>query len=38
MTNEKKEAGEPVLPKFSELLALPEVKERWEKVRKFFFL
>lgn len=28
----------PVRPKFSELLAYPEVKERWEKVRKFFFL
>ncbi len=37
MTNDK-EAREPVSPKFSELLALPDVKERWEKVRKFFFL
>ena len=25
-------------PKFSELLAQPEVKARWEKVRKYFFL
>jgi len=25
-------------PKFSDLLAQPEVKERWEKVRKYFFL
>lgn len=25
-------------PRFSDLLALPEVKERWEKVRKYFFL
>ena len=28
----------PVKPKFSDLLAHPEVKERWEKVRKYFFL
>jgi hypothetical protein len=25
-------------PKFSDLLAHPDVKERWEKVRKYFFL
>ncbi len=24
--------------KFSDLIADPEVKERWEKVRKYFFL
>lgn len=29
---------EPVKPKFSDLLSQPEVKERWEKVRKYFFL
>ncbi|HOG09337.1 MAG TPA: hypothetical protein PKW92_00390 [Smithella sp.] len=29
---------ESVKPKFSELLAHPEVKARWEKVRKYFFL
>ncbi|PKN73694.1 MAG: radical SAM protein [Deltaproteobacteria bacterium HGW-Deltaproteobacteria-10] len=29
---------EPVRPKFSDLLSIPEVKERWEKVRKYFFL
>jgi MoaA/NifB/PqqE/SkfB family radical SAM enzyme len=29
---------ESVKPKFSELLARPEVKARWEKVRKYFFL
>jgi MoaA/NifB/PqqE/SkfB family radical SAM enzyme len=28
----------PVKPKFSDLLARREVKERWEKVRKYFFL
>ncbi|OPY88505.1 MAG: hypothetical protein A4E71_00441 [Smithella sp. PtaU1.Bin162] len=25
-------------PKFSELLACPEIRQRWEKVRKYFFL
>ena len=29
---------ESAKPKFSELLAQPEVKVRWEKVRKYFFL
>ncbi len=29
---------ESAKPKFSELLAEPEVKARWEKVRKYFFL
>nr|HPK53751.1 hypothetical protein [Smithellaceae bacterium] len=33
-----KESSAQVKPKFSELLARPEVKERWEKVRKYFFL
>jgi len=28
----------PAQPKFSELLAQPEVRARWEKVRKYFFL
>lgn len=31
-------SAKPVKPKFSELLAAPGVKERWEKVRKYFFL
>ena len=38
MTINNKVASLPVKPKFSELLARPEVKERWEKVRKYFFL
>ena len=38
MTINKQTSFEPVKPKFSDLLAQPEVKERWEKVRKFFFL
>ncbi|MGC1403574.1 MAG: radical SAM protein [Thermodesulfobacteriota bacterium] len=29
---------DPGKPKFSELLAQPEVRQRWEKVRKYFFL
>lgn len=33
-----KDSLEPAKPKFSELLAQPEVKARWEKVRKYFFL
>ncbi|MGV8058160.1 MAG: radical SAM protein [Smithellaceae bacterium] len=33
-----KTAVETVKPKFSDLLAQPEVKERWEKVREYFFL
>jgi MoaA/NifB/PqqE/SkfB family radical SAM enzyme len=34
----QKTTPESAKPKFSELLAQPEVKERWEKVRKYFFL
>ena len=30
--------SETAKPKFSELLAAPGVRERWEKVRKYFFL
>lgn len=33
-----KESLESAKPKFSELLAPPEVRARWEKVRKYFFL
>lgn len=29
---------ESVKPKFSDLLAFPEVRQRWEKVRKYFYL
>ncbi len=38
MTIEKKDSYGSDKPKFSELLANPEVKARWEKVRKHFFL
>ena len=38
MAINNKISSEPVKPKFSELLARPEVRERWEKVRKYFFL
>lgn len=38
MTSNQKASLEPDKPKFSELLAQPEVRERWEKVRKYFFL
>ena len=38
MTIKNKDSYEPDRPKFSELLANPEVKARWEKVRKYFFL
>jgi MoaA/NifB/PqqE/SkfB family radical SAM enzyme len=38
MTIANKVSPEPAKPKFSELLSQPEVKERWEKVRKYFFL
>ncbi len=38
MTLNRKDSLEPAKPKFSELLARPEVKARWEKVRKYFFL
>ena len=37
MPNPKDSFG-PAKPKFSELLARPEVRARWEKVRKYFFL
>ncbi len=36
-TNPRGSSG-PAKPKFSELLARPEVRARWEKVRKYFFL
>jgi MoaA/NifB/PqqE/SkfB family radical SAM enzyme len=38
MVLENKTVAEPVRPKFSDLLAHPEVRQRWEKVRKYFFL
>jgi MoaA/NifB/PqqE/SkfB family radical SAM enzyme len=38
MTINNKASSAPVKPQFSELLAWPEVKDRWEKVRKYFFL
>jgi MoaA/NifB/PqqE/SkfB family radical SAM enzyme len=38
MTVNNKEVSTPAKPKFSELLANPEVRTRWEKVRKYFFL
>jgi MoaA/NifB/PqqE/SkfB family radical SAM enzyme len=38
MTINNKEVSEPAKPKFSELLANPAVRARWEKVRKYFFL
>lgn len=38
MTSNNKVLGAPVKPKFSDLLAHPEVGQRWEKVRKYFFL
>ena len=38
MTINNKDSFEPAKPKFSELLAQPEIKARWEKVRKYFFL
>lgn len=31
-------AAANVRPRFSDLIAQPEVKERWEKIRKYFFL
>jgi MoaA/NifB/PqqE/SkfB family radical SAM enzyme len=37
-TAQRKESFEPEKQKFSDLLAEPRVKERWEKVRKYFFL
>ncbi len=38
MTINKENPLETGKPKFSELLSQPEVKARWEKVRKYFFL
>ena len=38
MTINPKASLEPDKPKFSELLAHPEVRQRFEKVRKYFFL
>jgi Predicted Fe-S oxidoreductases len=38
MTMKHQAVLKPGKPKFSELLAQPEVKQRWEKVRKYFFL
>ncbi len=38
MTIIQKASLDPGKPKFSELLAQPEVRQRWEKVRKYFFL
>lgn len=31
-------SGQPQEYKFSDILAYPEIRERWEKIRKFFFL
>jgi MoaA/NifB/PqqE/SkfB family radical SAM enzyme len=38
MTIIPKASLDPEKPKFSELLAQPEVRQRWEKIRKYFFL
>ncbi|HON58471.1 MAG TPA: hypothetical protein P5040_01855 [Smithella sp.] len=38
MRVENKTAPESVKPRFSDLLAHPDVRRRWEKVRKYFFL
>ncbi len=38
MTINRKASAESDKPTFSDLLANPEVKARWEKVRKYFFL
>lgn len=38
MTISNTEVSADAKPRFSELLSIPEVKERWEKVRKYFFL
>lgn len=35
---EGKESFDSVKPKFSDLLAAPNIRERWEKVRRYFFL
>jgi MoaA/NifB/PqqE/SkfB family radical SAM enzyme len=37
-TTQRKKSFKPEKQKFSDLLAEPRVKERWEKVRKYFFL
>ncbi len=38
MTINHQASLEPEKPKFSDLLAHPEVRQRWEKVKKYFFL
>jgi Predicted Fe-S oxidoreductases len=38
MTMKHQAVLKPGKPKFSDLLAHPEVRQRWEKVRKYFFL
>lgn len=38
MTIKNEAAVKPLKPKFSDLIAHPEVKERWEKIRKYFFV
>lgn len=38
MTENKNMSAAAEKPKFSQLLSYPEVKARWEKVRKYFFL
>ncbi len=38
MTINHQASLEPDKPKFSDLLAHPEVRQRWEKVKKYFFL
>ena len=38
MTINSEKIVKPAKPKFSELLSQPEVKERWDKVRQYFFL
>ena len=38
MTMNHQASLEPDKPKFSDLLAHPEVRQRWEKVKKYFFL
>ena len=38
MTINHQASLEPDKPKFSDLLAHPEIKQRWEKVKKYFFL
>ena len=38
MTINHQASLEPDKPKFSDLLAHPEIRQRWEKVKKYFFL